>query len=101
MDLACSILPHSTNDTHNASAVDSLPGLPHETGFAARTSGNVREIRLVFADISLIDSPRFFHEQSSATIAAPLSISFRSSGPSNEPEFGSSRIPLLGDCRIS
>jgi len=84
--LACSVLPDSISDTHKASAVDNLPGFPHDTGFAARTSGNVRGMRLVFVDISLNDSPRLFHEQSSATIAAPRSMSFRSSGPSNTPE---------------
>ena len=54
--MACSVLPNSIRDTHNASAVDNLPGFPHDIGLAARTIGKVRGMRLVFVDTSLNDS---------------------------------------------
>ena len=64
-----------------ASAVDSLPGLPHETGLAANSTGKVRGTKLVFFVIDSIDGTICFHEQSRATIEPPISIILLSSGP--------------------
>ena len=48
--LACSQRPINTRLNASASEVDRRPGLPHETGFAARTQGSVlpSKFRILF-----------------------------------------------------
>ena len=84
-----------------ASAVDNLPGLPHETGFAANNTGKVLRISFVEFVIDSIDDSICFHEQSSATTDPPISMILRSSGPWIEPHVGSSSIPLDGERVVS
>ncbi len=80
-----------------ASAVESLPGLPQDTGFAASNTGSVLRTRLVVLLMESIEGQICFQEQSKATSDPPMSMILQSSGPCIEPQVGSSNIPLDGE----
>ena len=84
----------------NASAVDNLPGFPHDTGLAANNTGRVLPSSLVNFEIDSKESSKRFQEQSRATIAPPLKIISLSSGPISLPLEGSNKKPLFGAPRV-